>query len=83
MLRVTLTLTSGVQVVYPADEAEAAEHVELVRHAWNDGATVRDLPIVSPDGITDWVRLAHVSAVRVAPAALYEQQEGDDGAAGG
>ena len=82
MLRVTLTLTSGLQVVYDADEDEAAEHVELIRAAWHGTAGMRDLPITSADGITDWVRLEHVSAVRVAPAALYQQGKGAEDAAG-
>lgn len=82
MLRVTLTLASGVQVVYDADDAEAAEHVEMVRHVWGGGDTFRDLVVGSADGITDWVRLADISAVRVAPAHSPDQEGSGDASSG-
>jgi hypothetical protein len=81
MVQLILTLTSGVQVVYVTDEHDAAEHVQAIRAAWESRSALTDLVLGSDDGATDWVRLEHISAVRVAPA--HHDEEGQTDAAGG
>jgi hypothetical protein len=69
-----LTLTAGMQVTVPVDPADVDDYVQLIRQSWGGSTTIPDLVIGSPDGVTDWVRLEHIAAVRVAPA--YQQEEG-------
>lgn len=82
MVQLILTLTSGVQVVYVTDEYDAAQHVQAIRAGWESRSALTDLVLGSADGVTDWVRLDHISAVRVAPAHHAEQEGRADAAAG-
>lgn len=82
MVQLILTLTSGVQVIYLCDDADAREHVRAIRSGWeNPAASLVDVVLGSADGTTDWVRMSHISAVRITPA--VEEEEGDADAATG
>lgn len=80
MVQLILTLTSGVQVVYACDEHVAQANVQLIRESWEGRTSLPDAVLGSDDGTTDWVRLAHISAVRIAPA--VDEEGGSDAAAG-
>ena len=79
MVQLIITLNSGVQVVYVTDPDDAELHVQAIRAAWDSRSGLTDLVLGSDDGVTDWVRLADISAVRVAPA---HHEEGRADAAG-
>ena len=80
MVQLILTLTSGVQVVYLCEDGDAREHVRAIRAGWeNPAATLPDVALGSADGTSDWVRMAHISAVRTAPV---EEEGADDAATG-
>ena len=80
MVHLVITLTSGVQLMSLTSEDEALTHLDLVHDEWASPSALTHLQLNSDSGITDWVRLAHISAVRIAPAHL---EEGADDAAGG
>jgi hypothetical protein len=82
MVRLTLTLTSGVQVEYDTDDDEAAQLVAAVRRSWDRPEPPSgDVVLGAGTEVTDWVRVAHISAVRVEPL-RRKGPEDDDTASG-
>jgi hypothetical protein len=68
VVRLVLTLISGVNVELVTDRAEALQILEAVRRSWRGAdRAVEDLVIGTADEVTDWVRMAHISAVQIAP----------------
>lgn len=81
MVQLILTLTSGVQVVYLTEDRDARENVQAIRAGWeNPAAALVDVVLGSADGTTDWVRMAHISAVRITPA--VDEEGGPDAPTG-
>lgn len=64
MVRLILTLLSGVQVVVDVDPATADAVRDAVTRAWTGQGGISDVQVAGNGG-TDWVRVEHISAVRI------------------
>lgn len=66
MVRLILTLISGTQVMVDVPPASAAEVRTAVTRAWSSPAAgITDVNIAGDGGADDWVRVEHISAVRI------------------
>jgi hypothetical protein len=81
--RLVLTLVSGAQIEVPTEHDQAMEVVELVRRSWTTDRVGIESVVLGDGQATDWVRLAHISAVSIIPVDEREVADDSTGEASG